>query len=82
MKKSYMDKSNILSEKITLGNIFKYLTSSEFKKLPNEVPDKDLKKSLKDMNDNIKDIEKLVKKLYGQNITLPKYTKKDLKGKN
>ena len=34
------------------------------------------------MNDNIKDIEKLVKKLYGQNITLPKYTKKDLKGEN
>tara|TARA_R100000008_G_C3484639_1_gene115614 strand:- start:85 stop:318 length:234 start_codon:yes stop_codon:yes gene_type:complete len=75
-----MDKSNILSEKLTLGDVFKYLTSSNFKDLSKKVPAKNLKKKLTDMNSNVKEIERLVKSLYNQDITLPQYTDKDLKG--
>ncbi len=82
MKKSYMNKRNILSEKLTLGSVFKYLTSSDFKNLPKKVPAKNLKKKLTDLNDDVKEIERLVKQLYGSDITIPKYTKKDLQGED
>ena len=80
LKKSYMDISNILSEKLTLGSVLKYLKSSSFKSLPKKVDDKKLQSRLKSMNKNVEDIEKLLKKLYGSNVSLTKYTVDDLKG--
>ena len=38
-KKSYMNISNILSEKVTLGNVLKYLSSINFKKSVKAVED-------------------------------------------
>ena len=79
-KKSYMSISNILSEKLTLGSVLKYLKSKPFKKLPKKVDDKKLQSTLRDMNKNVDDITKLLKKMYGSAPDLPKYTIKDLEG--
>ena len=79
-KKSYMNTSNILSEKITLGNVLKYLSSNRFKKLPKDVDDKKIKQKLKDMNKNVDQINMLLKKMYGAKGNIEKYTMKDLKG--
>ena len=75
-----MNTSNILSEKITLGNVLKYLSSNRFKKLPKDVDDKKIKQKLKDMNKNVDQINKLLKKMYGTKGDIGKYTMKDLKG--
>ena len=80
VKKSYMNTSNILSEKITLGNVLKYLSSNRFKKLPKDVDDKKIKQKLKDMNKNVDQINMLLKKMYGTKGDIGKYTMKDLKG--
>ena len=79
-KKSYMSMSNILSEKLTLGSVLKYLKSSAFRSLPKEVNDKKLQSKLQSMNKNVDDIAKLLKQMYGSAPDLPKYTMKDLKG--
>jgi len=79
-KKSYMSISNILSEKLTLGSVLKYLKSSRFKTLPKKVDDKKLQSNLKSMNKNVDEIEKLLKKMYGSKVSLSKYTTDDLKG--
>ena len=76
-----MNTSNILSEKITLGNVLKYLSSNRFKKLPKDVDDKKIKQKLKDMNKNVDQINTLLKKMYGTKGDIGKYTMKDLKGK-
>ena len=75
-----MNTSNILSEKITLGNVIKYLSSNRFKKLPKDVDDKKIKQKLKDMNKNVDQINTLLKKMYGTKGDIGKYTMKDLKG--
>ena len=75
-----MNTSNILSEKITLGNVLKYLSSNRFKKLPKDVDDKKIKQKLKDMNKNVDQINTLLKKMYGTKGDIGKYTMKDLKG--
>lgn len=75
-----MNTSNILSEKITLGNVLKYLSSNRFKKLPKDVDDKKIKQKLKDMNKNVDQINMLLKKMYGTKGDIGKYTMKDLKG--
>jgi len=80
IKKSYMNPSNIISEKITLGGVLKYLSSMRFKKLPKDVDDKRLKNRLKDMNKNVDEINALLKKMYGTKGNIEKYTMKDLKG--
>tara|TARA_B100000424_G_C22697404_1_gene380651 strand:+ start:39 stop:296 length:258 start_codon:yes stop_codon:yes gene_type:complete len=80
IKKSYMNPSNIISEKITLGGVLKYLSSMRFKKLPKDVDDKRLKNKLKDMNKNVDEINALLKKMYGAKGNIEKYTMKDLKG--
>ena len=79
-KKSYMSISNILSEKLTLGSVLKYLKSSRFKTLPKKVDDKKLQSRLKSMNKDVDEIEKLLKKMYGSKVSLSKYTMDDLKG--
>ena len=80
-KKSYMDISNILTE-ISLGKIFKFFKSSEYDKLRKIEKDPDLKKKLDTMNDTVSSIEKKMKKVYGVDVTLPKYNTKDWLTKN
>lgn len=75
-----MNISNILSEKLTLGSVLKYLKSASFKSLPKKVDDKKLQSKLQSMNKNVDDIEKLLKKMYGSKVNLNKYTTDDLKG--
>ena len=75
-KKSYMDISNILSE-ISLGKIFNFFKSSEYKKLKKIEKDPKLLKRLKSMNKNVDELEIIMKKLYGDDITLPRYSTKD-----
>ena len=75
-KKSYMDKSNILSE-VSLGNIFKFFKSSEYDKLKKIEKNPKLKKRLKSMNKTVDELEQIMKDLYGDDITLPKYNTKD-----
>jgi hypothetical protein len=79
-KKSYMNVSNILSEKITLGGALKYLTSLGFIKSVKKVDDKKIQKRLKDINKTVDELAALLKKQYGSDVTMPKYTMKDLKG--
>ena len=80
IKKSYMDISNILSEKITFGSVLKYLSSPKFKKSIKKVDDKKLEKELEDMNKIVDDLTARLKKRFGSAPNFTKYTMKDLKG--
>ena len=70
-----MDKSNILSE-ITLGQIFKGI-KDKFKKLKTKSRNAKVKKYMDSMNSHVDNLEKLMHSLYGDDITLPRYTEKD-----
>ena len=72
-KKSYMSISNILSEKLTLGSVLKYLKSKPFKKLPKKVDDKKLQSTLRDMNKNV-DEKSDEKRVYYTGVTRAKNT--------
>ena len=71
-KKSYMDKSNILREKITLGSVLNYLKSKTMDKLINKEKDPNVKKQLGNLNNAVDSLEKRLKK-YGHDVTLPRY---------
>jgi hypothetical protein len=75
-KKSYMDRSNILSEKITLGSVLNYLKSKTMHKLISKEKDPDVKKQLGKLNNAVDNLEKRLKK-YGHNVTLPRYDTDD-----
>ena len=77
-KTSYMDKKNILTE-IDLKYIFKYLTSSSFRKLANKAKSPQIKKALLHINQSNDELEKAYKDAFGKDMKTARHlTPKDL----
>ena len=77
-KKSYMDTSNVLNEKHTLGSVLKYL-KSKLPQLSKTQKNSKAKTALKDLNNSVTQLEKTIYKISGRKITLPKYDVDDFK---